>query len=164
MSGLLVGSILTAVLVAGLLAIPFGLPGLWIMVGALAVGWLAGPVGGGVMLLCLALAGAAELGEWLLLRDMSARFGGSPRAFWGAIGGGFLGLLIGAPVPVVGSLIASVAGTFAGAAAVTYWESRRAGAAGRVGMGAVLGRAASVVLKAGAGVAILALGVSALVL
>lgn len=160
----LIGFALAIVLLGGLLVIPLGLPGLWVMVAAVAVGWLAGPVGPVVLATCVLLALLAELGEWALVRRLSLRFGGSPRAFWGAIAGGFLGLFVGAPVPIIGPLVTSALGTFAGAAAVTYWESRRAGDAGRVGTGAVLGRAASVVLKAGAGVAILALGVSALVL
>lgn len=160
----LIGLALAAVLLGGLLVIPLGLPGLWVMVAAVAAGWLAGGVGAAVLWTCLVLAGLAELGEWALLRKLSLRFGGSPRAFWGAIAGGFLGLFVGLPVPLIGPLVTSAVGTFAGAAAVTYWESRGAAAAGRVGAGAVFGRALSVVLKAGAGVAILALGVSALVL
>lgn len=160
MSGL-VGIGLVVLMLGGLVAIPFGLPGLWIMVGAVAIGWLLGAVSAGLLLVCLGLAAAAELGEWLLLRNVSMRFGGSPRAFWGAVAGGFLGLFVGFPVPIVGPLVTSIVGTFAGAAAVTYWESRQAGAAGRVGLGAVFGRALSVVLKAGAGVAILALGSAA---
>ncbi|HUG02722.1 MAG TPA: DUF456 family protein [Longimicrobiales bacterium] len=160
----LIGLALSAALIGGLLIIPLGLPGLWVMVAAIAAGWALGGLGGGVLLTCALLAGLAELGEWALLRNVSMRFGGTPRAFWGAIGGGFLGLFVGLPVPLIGPLVTSAIGTFAGAAAVTYWESRQAGAAGRVGASAVLGRALSVVLKAGAGVAILVLGVSALVL
>jgi uncharacterized protein YqgC (DUF456 family) len=92
------------------------------------------------------------------------RFGGSPRAFWGAVAGGFLGLFVGFPVPIVGPLLTSIVGTFVGAAAVTYWESREAIAAGRVATGAILGRALAVVVKAGAGVAILAIGMPAVLL
>lgn len=157
----LIGAALIALLLGGLVAVPFGVPGLWIMVGALLLGWLFGSIGGGVLLASAGLAGLAELGEWLLLRNVSMRFGGSPRAFWGAVAGGFLGLFVGLPVPVLGPLLTSLVGTFVGAAVVTYWESREAVAAGRVGTGAVLGRALSVVMKAGAGIVILVLGASA---
>lgn len=160
----LIGAALVALLLGGLVSLPFGVPGLWIMVGGLAVGWLLGFVGGGVLLASAGLASLAELGEWLLLRNVSMRFGGSPRAFWGAVAGGFLGLFVGLPVPILGPLLTSILGTFVGAAVVTYWESREAVAAGRVGTGAVLGRAFSVVLKAGAGVVILVLGASAVLL
>ena len=162
MSGL-IGLVLVGVLLAGLLSIPFGIPGLWIMVAAVGTGWLLGYVGAGVLLACLLLAVLAELAEWLLLRDVSMRFGGSPRAFWGAVAGGFLGLFVGFPVPIIGPLLTSIVGTFVGASLVTYWESREALAAGRVGTGAVLGRAIAVVLKAGTGVVILFLGASAVV-
>jgi uncharacterized protein YqgC (DUF456 family) len=134
------------------------------MVGAVALGWILGYVVAGIVLACLVLAGLAELAEWLLLRKVSMRFGGSPRAFWGAVAGGFLGLFVGFPVPIVGPLLTSIVGTFVGAAAVTYWESREAIAAGRVATGAILGRALAVVVKAGAGVAILAIGMPAVLL
>jgi uncharacterized protein YqgC (DUF456 family) len=96
------------------------------------------------------------------VRRISARYGGSGRAFWGAILGGLVGAAIGTPVPVVGTLVAGVLGTFVGAATASLWETRHAPTAARVGWGAVLGRAASAALKISVGVVVLVVGGAAL--
>lgn len=156
--------LLLLVLAASIILIPLGLPGLWIMVAAVLAGVLLGEVSVPVLLVCLGAAIAAELLEWLLVRRLSLRYGGSRTAFWGAIAGGLGGMLVGMPVPIVGPVLAGLLGTFVGAAAVTFWETREPGRAGRVGWGATLGRAAAAAVKTGAGVLILALGGAALLL
>lgn len=141
---------------AGLLLVPLGIPGLWVMLAALAAAALLGaPVGWGTVLGLAALAAAAELGEFLAVRAAGERYGGSDRAFWGAIAGGVVGGVLGTPVPVLGSLIGVLAGTFSGAVAAAWTESRGAGEAVRVGWGSLLGRVAATAMKAAAGVAIL---------
>lgn len=159
---MLVSLILILILAGSLLLIPLGLPGLWVMVAALLGGVLFGEVGAGVLIICLVAAVVAELLEFALVKRLSSRYGGSTLAFWGAIGGGVAGMIVGIPVPIVGPVLAGLAGTFVGASAVALWQTRHAGAAGRVGWGAVLGRAASAAVKTGAGIFILALGVAAL--
>lgn len=154
--------LLILVLAGSLLLIPLGLPGLWLMVAAVLVGVLLGEVGWGVLLVSLLAAATAELLEFLLVRRLALRYGGSTLAFWGAIGGGLVGMLIGVPIPVVGPVLAGLAGTFIGAALVTVWQTGEAARAGRVGWGAVLGRAASAAAKTGAGIIILVLGTAAL--
>lgn len=160
----MISLLLIVVLSLSLLLIPLGLPGLWIMVAAVLAGVLLGSIGFGVFVLSLFAALSAELLEFLLVRWLSLRYGGSPLAFWGAIAGGIAGLLVGLPIPVVGPLVAGIAGTFLGAGMVTLWETREAGLASRVGWGAVLGRAASAAVKTAAGILILALGTAALLL
>lgn len=146
----------TAVMVLGLLLVPLGIPGLWVMVAALVGAVLLGaPVGWLTVLGLALLAGVAELGEYLAVKLASERWGGSSRAFWGAVAGGLVGGLVGAPVPVAGSLVGVMAGTFAGAMAVAWVESRDAGGAVQVGWGALLGRAAAAATKTAAGLAIL---------
>jgi len=146
---------LVAMLV-GLLLIPFGIPGLWVMIAALTAAVLLGaPVGWLTLLGLVALAGAAELGEYLAVKIASDRYGGSNRAFWGAIAGGIVGGVAGTPVPVAGSLVGMLLGTFAGAVLVAWVESRDAVGAVGVGWGAVLGRAAAAALKTAAGLAVL---------
>lgn len=151
-----------AVMLAGLLMVPLGLPGNWLMLLVLAVGAGVGRVGPWTLGILGAVVVAAELAEFLLVRAASARYGGSPAAFWGAVVGGLAGVAVGAPIPIVGSLVAGVAGTFAGAAAVSLWETRRPGEATRVAWGAVLGRALSAAVKTAAGVAVLVTGAGAL--
>lgn len=149
-----------AVMLVGLLLIPLGIPGLWLMLAALAGAVLAGaPVGWVTVLGLVLLALVAELGEYLAVRFASGRYGGSGRAFWGAVVGGVVGGVAGTPVPVVGSLLGVLLGTFGGAVAVAWLESRDARDATRVGWGAVLGRAAAAAVKTAAGLAVLVVSV-----
>ncbi|HUF13213.1 MAG TPA: DUF456 family protein [Longimicrobiales bacterium] len=151
-----------AIMLAGLLVIPFGLPGLWLMIGVVAVGTFAGTVSWWLLVILVVLGVLAELLEFLAVKRFSDRHGGSTRAFWGAIAGGLAGAILLAPIAVVGPLIGGILGTFAGAALVTGWELRHMGSAMRVGMGAALGRAAAVAIKVGAAVIVLVIGGGAL--
>ncbi len=151
-----------AVMVLALFSIPLGLPGLWVMIGVVAVGAITGEVGILVLLACTLIAVIAELIEFYLVRRLTLQYGGSRKAFWGALTGGFVGMLIGIPVPIIGSIIAGMLGAFAGAALVTYTETKQLGSAHRVGWGAVLGRMLTAVAKSAAGVAILVLAAAAL--
>jgi uncharacterized protein YqgC (DUF456 family) len=142
---------------AGLLLIPFGLPGLWVMVlGVLAYGWLTGfqAVTAGIVALVVALAVLGEVIEaWLGFR-FARRYGGSSRAGWGALAGGLIGAVVGVPVPLIGSVIGGFVGAFAGAALFEYSRARKTGAAAGAGWGAVLGRAAAAAVKIALGVVI----------
>ena len=151
-------TVITILLALALILIPFGLPGLWIMAALMVLGAVLGEVALWIALLSLALAAAAELAEWLIVRSMNLRYGGSPRAFWSAIAGGFVGLLVGAPLPIVGSLVGGFVGSFLGAALVSFYELQDVQAAGRVGWGVVLARTLSVGVKVAAGVVVLVLG------
>lgn len=130
-----------AIMAIALILIPIGVPGTWIMIAVLAVATYFGEVGVAVLAGLTAIAAAAEVIEFFLVRSLSTRYGGSSRAFWGALIGGVVGVLVGVPVPVIGSIIAGVLGSFLGAAAVTIWETRQIGQATRVGWGVKIGRA-----------------------
>ncbi len=88
--------LLAAASVAGLLLIPFGLPGLWVMVlGILAYGWLTDfyTLTAWLVALAIGLALSGELVEaWIGFR-FAQRYGGSSRAGWGALLGGLVGAL-----------------------------------------------------------------------
>lgn len=152
----LIGLAATLLMFAGLLLIPLGLPGLWLIV-SVAVGlalldWLPASF-------AVAAAGAgalAELVEFVILKVFGSAYGGSTRAFWGAVLGGMLGLFVGLPVPLVGPIVTALLGTFVGAWAVTYMETRSVARSTRVGWGVVLARTIAVVVKVGTGVAIAA--------
>ena len=145
-----------------LFLVPLGLPGLWIMVLILLGMATAGEVAWTTWGLLVGLAGLAEAVEWGVVAAMGRRYGGSGRAFWGAIAGGLVGAVAGTPVPVVGTLLGGVAGTFAGAAAVTLWETRSLEAASRVGWGTALARTVAVGIKTAAGIVVLVVGGAAL--
>ena len=151
-----------AVMIGSLFLIPLGLPGAWIMVGVLAIAAIYKSVGLVTLLIVAAVAGIAELLEFIVVKKLTARYGGSRKAFWGAIAGGILGVIVGTPIPIIGSIVAAFLGSFAGAALVTYLETRQFGAAGRVGWGVVLGRGVAAAVKVFAGLVILVTGAVAL--
>jgi hypothetical protein len=141
--------------IAGLVLIPFGLPGLWvILLGIIGYGWLTDfrTVSATFLVLAIALALLGEVVEaWIGFR-FAQRYGGSRRAGWGAILGGLAGAIVGVPVPLVGSVVGGFAGAFAGAALFEYTKARHSGVAVKAGWGAVLGRAAAAAIKVSLGV------------
>ena len=153
-----VALVVVLLMASALLVIPFGLPGVWIMVLLLLTGTFTGALSWTFWLLLVGLALAAEVGEFWILKSVGDRYGASRRAFWGAILGGLVGVIVGTPIPVVGSLVAGFLGTFVGAGLVTFWESRSIAAASRVGVGVLLARTLAIGLKIGVGVVVLALG------
>src|ERR1700704_5414862 len=148
----------------GLVLVPLGLPGLWVMVAGVAgYGWLTDFRSVGVATIAVVL-GLAFLGEiieaWLGFR-FAGTFGGSRRSAWGALVGGIVGAGLGVPIPIVGSVIGAFLGSFAGAALFEYSLSRTPDTAVRAGWGAVVGRATAAAAKIALGVVIAVLGVFA---
>lgn len=143
--------------VAGLVLVPFGLPGLWVMaLGVIGYGSLTGfhSVGVGIIALVVGLAFLGEIVDWWLGFRFAMKYGGSRRAGWGALIGGIVGAIVGVPVPVIGSVIGAFVGSFAGAALFEYTREQHAGVAVRAGWGAMLGRAAAAGAKIAAGLVI----------
>jgi hypothetical protein len=152
------------VLVGCVALIPLGLPGTWLMLGAaLAANALPGPrlVGVATLIGVAVVAVVGEVLEFGIAKRYTERYGGSPRAGWGAIAGGLVGAVVGVPVPIVGSVIGAFVGAFAGAYLA---ERSRATAEGRVthgpaaraATGALVGRAVAAALKTACGVVIAA--------
>lgn len=148
------------VLLGALLLVPLGLPGLWIMLGAAFVyNWLvpAAAIGWVPIVIGTVLALAAEVLEFTLSAKYATKYGGSKRAGWGALIGGIFGAFVGAPVPVVGSMLAAFAGSFVGALAFELTvPSATAATATRVARGALIGRVAAAAVKTGLGCAVAA--------
>ncbi|HLM68625.1 MAG TPA: DUF456 domain-containing protein [Longimicrobium sp.] len=158
--------------VAGLLLIPFGLPGIWLQVVSLGVfAWATGfrEVGLVTIVLVVVLAVLAEVAEFALGGKYAERYGGSKRAAWGAILGGIAGAIMGVPIPIIGSVIGAFVGSFVGAALLemtnsTDWRNPEWRGAMRVGWGAFLGRLVATAVKSGIGVAVAAVAVLSAVL
>src|SRR2546422_2864557 len=77
--------------ILGLLLVPLGLPGLWVMVaGIVGYGWLTDfrSVGVATIGAVLGLAFLGEIVEWWLGFRLTRTFGGSRRSAWGALVGG----------------------------------------------------------------------------
>src|SRR5439155_25830100 len=121
MSHVLPALLLGGCCLLGLVLVPLGLPGLWIMVaGIVGYGWLTDFRSVGVATIGAAL-GLAFLGEiveaWLGFR-LARAYGGSRRAARGALGGGVVGGPAGVAVPVRRGGDGRVRGLFRGAARV----------------------------------------------
>ncbi len=141
----------------GLLLIPFGLPGLWVQVGALVLyAWFTGfvAVGATSILIVFALALAAEIGEFVLGARYARRYGGGRRAEWGAILGGIAGAFLGLPIPLVGSVVGAFVGAFAGATLLELTTRRGTAPALWAGWGAFLGRVVATAMKGAVSVVI----------
>lgn len=150
--------------VVGLLLLPFGLPGLWVQAGALAIyAWATGfaTVGATPIVVVFVLALLAEVAELALGSYYARRYGGSRRAEVGALLGGIAGALVGVPLPLIGSVIGAFAGAFVGAALAELAGGIGSRGALRVGWGALVGRAVATALKAATGVAIAAIALFA---
>src|SRR2546425_13058068 len=90
--------------ILGLLLVPLGLPGLWVMVGGIVgYGWFTGfrSVGVATIGAVLGLAFLGEIVEWWLGFRLTRTFGGSRRSAWGALVGGVGGAVLGVPGPLV---------------------------------------------------------------
>src|SRR2546429_2257753 len=108
MSHALPALLLAACCILGLVLVPLGLPGLWIMVaGVVGYGWLTAFRSVGVATIAIVF-GLAFLGEvieaWLGFR-FARTFRGSRRSSWGALVGRVGGAAVGVPLPVLGSVI-----------------------------------------------------------
>lgn len=148
--------LLTVVLLLSFVMIPFGLPGLWIMVGAgLAYQLLVpGTVGTATVVGTALLALVAEILEFTLAGRYARKYGGSRRAGWGAIIGSIVGAIVGVPVPIIGSLVGGFVGAFVGAFIAERSRGTELGGSSRVATGALIGRVVAAAMKTGVGVLI----------
>lgn len=139
---------------AGLALAVLGLPGLWLMVGTVAVfAWwtgFGGYAGWPVIGTLLALATAAEVVEFVAGAAGSAKAGGSKRGMAGAVVGGLVGAIAFTPlipIPVVGTIAGACIGSFAGAFLVELGIWRDVGHSTKVGVGAATGRLIGIIVK-----------------
>lgn len=143
--------LLILICVAGVLLTGLQLPGTWlIVVSSAGYGWLAGWGRFGVKLvaLLLVLAFLGELIEFAMGGIVARRSGGSRRAAWGALIGGFAGMmLLTIPVPLIGTIIGGVLGCFAGAAVAELTLHDDVGRSARVGAWSAVGRIVGLVSK-----------------
>ncbi len=156
--------ILILAFLVGLVLIPFGLPGLWLMVVAL-VGYAAlgrfEQVGWPTLAAVVVLGVVAEAAEaWLGFR-FAKKYGGSNRAGWGAFLGGFVGAVIGTPVPVIGNIVGAFVGAFVGAVVLQHSPGTDIKETLGAGWGAVLGRASGAAIKVAIAFAIAVIGLYA---
>ena len=151
--------LLAAVMFLGLVMIPFGLPGTWIIAAA-TVGYqilVPDSISMFTLIVVFALAVVGEVLEFTLSAEYTKKYGGSRRASWGAIIGGMIGAFVGVPVPLVGPVIGAFAGAFLGAFLGEYSRKGEHGLATRVATGALVGRAVAAAMKIAIGIAMASL-------
>ncbi|MFW6012788.1 MAG: DUF456 family protein [Candidatus Bipolaricaulota bacterium] len=143
----------------GLLLIPLGIPGTFLIVGsAAAYGALTG-WGGVTPLAVLILLGLAVVGELLdfgLGMAGARKKGSSGWGMFGAFSGGIVGAFVGMPFPVVGNFVGAFVGAFLGALALEYIVTADLGRALQVGWGTFVARIFSSLLKISLGIGMLA--------
>ncbi|MES2176968.1 MAG: DUF456 domain-containing protein [Gemmatimonadota bacterium] len=146
--------LLALLLLLGLIMIPFGLPGTWIIAGS-ALGFsilVPNSIGIFTIIAVTVLAIIGEVIEWTMTAKYTKKYGGSTRASWGAVIGGMVGAVMGVPIPIIGSVIGAFAGAFVGAFLFEMSRGTSGGDSTRVAWGALVGRALASAVKVGIGV------------
>jgi uncharacterized protein YqgC (DUF456 family) len=138
-------------LLVGLLFIPLGLAGTWIILGTgcvLALVTDFARVEWQVLVVLGILAGIGEVIESFLGVFSVRRYGASKWAMLGTFIGGIAGGIAGTGVlPIVGSLVGAFVGAFVGAVAGELIYRREMAGSMRAGWGAFVGRVLAIVIK-----------------
>lgn len=135
---------------ASLAAIPLGVPGTLLIVGAAALygamtGWTTVPLSVVLVLLGVAMAGEA-LDFFLGLAGAKSK-GATKSGMAGAFFGGLIGAFMGFPVPLLGNIAGAFIGALGGAFLVELTVTSNLTRALQVGWGTLLGRIFSSILK-----------------
>ncbi|MBN2162335.1 MAG: DUF456 domain-containing protein [Pontiellaceae bacterium] len=144
------------------------LSGTWSVLAATAlVAWQRWPDFPGIptLIVFLLLCIGVEVLEAMAASWGVQKRGGSRVAGWAALGGGFLGMILGGfiPVPIIGNLIGMILGSFGCAFLVEHARLKKAEHAAHIATGAVLARLAVIFLKLGVTVLmtfVLAIGIA----
>ncbi|MBS3762127.1 MAG: DUF456 domain-containing protein [Candidatus Brocadiia bacterium] len=132
------------VMLAGMIIIPLGIPGQFIIAFAALGGTLIAGKDALPWWIVLTLFGLAVLAE--IIEAIAGMLGASKAkgSFWSSIGamlGGIIGAVVGSAVlPLIGTLLGAFVGTFAGAYALEYHRTRTVKASATVAKGALIGR------------------------
>ena len=130
------------------------LSGTWLVLAATGLAaWFHWPgfPGIGTLVTFLLLCIGVEVLEALAAAWGVQKRGGSKAAGWAALGGGFLGMLLGSfiPVPIIGNLLGMLLGSFGCAFWVEHAKMKKVEHAAHVATGAVLARLGVIFLKVG---------------
>ncbi len=150
--------LLDIILLGGLIAIPLGLSGNFIILGvAVMVGLVTkfSLISVWAVVIMAGLVVLGELIESVLGSLMARRYGASKWGMLGAFVGGIVGAIAATPIfPIIGSIIGSFLGAAVGAVLFEYIHLRKIHSSMPAGWGALLGKMLSTVIKMGIGVSI----------
>jgi uncharacterized protein len=140
--------------VAGILLSCLSISGTWVVAGAtILAAVLSGPEfpGWGLVVLFLLLSAGVEVLESVAGVWGVKKRGGSNWAGFAALVGGLLGLFLGAaiPIPIVGSLLGMMAGSFGLVFLVERQRLKKDSHAAHIAFGAVMARVLVVLVKVG---------------
>jgi uncharacterized protein YqgC (DUF456 family) len=147
---------LFAGMIFGLICIPFGLPGVIIILGFIFIYALvthfASGIGASFFIVLCVLTLLAETADHWLGAIGARRYGASRTSVWLSFVGGIAGaVMIGGPMAIVFGPLGPIAGGFLGAFAIVaaheFYLRRKSVEALRAGWGTILGRMAGMVLK-----------------
>ncbi len=130
------------------------LSGTWVVLGTAGMltwyRWPEFPGIGSLVVLLLLCIGVEVIEAFAGAWGVQKR-GGSKATGWAAVGGGFLGMILGSfiPIPILGNLIGMLVGSFGLAFLVEHNRILKANQAAHVATGAVLARLAVIFLKVG---------------
>ena len=137
--------------VIGIVIIPFGLPGTFVIVVDVFIFALLTdfqPITWNFIGILLGLSILVELIEFFLSAAAAKKYGSSKWGMWGAIIGGFLGAIWATPIaPILGTIFGAFIGAFLGAFVFEYIRDSDVNKALRSGWGAFLGAVTGRFLK-----------------
>jgi len=116
------------VMLTGMFLNILGLPGIWLMVGAVGVfAWITRTqqfIGTTSLIVLVVLAVLAEVVEFVAGSAGAKKAGGSKRAMMGAVigalvGGIFLSVI---PIPIISTIVGACLGAFIGAAVMEFYD------------------------------------------
>ncbi len=156
-------------LIGGLLLAVFQLPGTWFILAASAAydwhfGWSR--LTGYALAAMAFLAACAEVADFVAGMKGAQKAGASRAASWGALIGGFCGMLVFTPlipVPILGSVLGGLLGCFAGAFIAERRGHGDSGKCAKVGLGAAVGRLVGLLIKLLAAFAMSGIALGALI-
>ncbi len=138
--------------VAGLVASAFSFSGTWFVLAAsLLLQWIreAPFPGWGIAVVFVLAAAAVEVFDAVAGSYGVLKRGGSKAAGWAALGGGILGMILGGfiPLPVIGSLVGMMVGSFGLAFLVEHHRLKKKQPAASIAWGAVTSRVLVIITK-----------------
>ncbi|MFP4193342.1 MAG: DUF456 domain-containing protein [Desulfobacterales bacterium] len=158
LTGIIALVVLAIFCLAGLVLIPLGMPGTFVILAGAAlynlITWSMS-ISAAVLAVLLVLALVGEILEYILGVKFAQRRGVSRPAVIGAIAGGIVGTFAGIPVPVAGPLLGLFAGVFIGAFLVELVSEKKISDAFRSAMAAFYGRLGAVFAKTLVGAAMI---------
>lgn len=140
--------------IPGLMLIPIGIPGTFIVVAAsgltgIMTGWNV--VSLSLFLIFLGLAIFGEVGDYLFSVASGKKYGASKYSLIGSFIGAIVGTILGLPLPVIGNLVGAFLGAFVGAFITEFILGSDLLQATRSGVGVLFGKIFGSIVKVAIG-------------